>query len=120
MICGMPPCPYGSTPGPAAPAQIAQRAGHSVTTLLAVYAHCIDGQDDITNRQIERALLTQNQARHLAVSGSANRRYRLIPVRHMSVRGPHLGSADNWVFWDALAVNRQVSVLRLAEKWKIA
>ena len=31
-----------------------------------------------------------------------------------------LGSADNWVFWDALAVNRQVSVLRLAEKWKIA
>jgi integrase len=27
----------------AAPAQVAQRAGHSVTTLLAVYTHCIDG-----------------------------------------------------------------------------
>jgi integrase len=37
----------------AAPAQIAQRAGHSITVLLAVYTHCIDGQDDITNRQIE-------------------------------------------------------------------
>ena len=39
-----------------APAQIAQRAGHSITMLLAVYTHCIDGQGDITNRQIERAL----------------------------------------------------------------
>ena len=29
----------------AAPAQIAQRAGHSITMLLAVYTHCIDGQD---------------------------------------------------------------------------
>ncbi len=40
----------------AAPAQIARRAGHSITTLLAVCTHCIDGQDDITSRQIERAL----------------------------------------------------------------
>jgi integrase len=46
----------------AAPAQIAQRAGHSITMLLAVYTHCIDGQDDITNRQIERALNARNQA----------------------------------------------------------
>jgi hypothetical protein len=37
----------------AAPAQIAQRPGHSITMLLAVYTHCIDGQADITNRQIE-------------------------------------------------------------------
>jgi hypothetical protein len=36
----------------AAPAQIARRAGHNITVLLTVYAHCIDGQDDITNRQI--------------------------------------------------------------------
>ena len=35
----------------AAPAQIAQRAGHSITMLLAVYTHCIDGHGDITNRQ---------------------------------------------------------------------
>jgi hypothetical protein len=39
----------------APPAQIAARAGHSVTVLLAAYTHCIDGQDQITNRQIEHA-----------------------------------------------------------------
>jgi hypothetical protein len=72
----------------AAPAQIAQRAGHSITMLLAVYTHCIDGQDDITNRQIERALHARNQEHHQKASGSANRRYRPGPVRHMSVDGP--------------------------------
>jgi len=71
----------------AAPAQIAQRAGHSITTLLAVYTHCIDGQDDITNRQIEHALQAGSQAHCMTASGSANRRYRPEPVRHMSVRG---------------------------------
>jgi len=40
----------------APPAQIAARAGHSVSVLLTVYAHCIDGQDQITNRLIEHAL----------------------------------------------------------------
>jgi len=73
----------------AAPAQIARRAGHSITVLLAVYTHCIDGQDDITNRQIERALNGRNQIRHRTASGSTNRRYHPDPVRHMSVRGPH-------------------------------
>ena len=73
----------------AAPAQIAQRAGHSITMLLAVYTHCIDGQDDITNRQIERALHAGSQAHCVTASGSANRRYRPDPVRHMSVPGPH-------------------------------
>jgi len=73
----------------AAPAQIAQRAGHSTTTLLAVYTHCIDGQDDITNRQIEHALHARNQPQCPKASGSANRRYRPDPVRHMSVHGPH-------------------------------
>ena len=73
----------------AAPAQIAQRAGHSITVLLAVYAHCIDGQDDITNRQIERTLNARNQTHHRTASGSTNRRYRPDPVRHMSVPGPH-------------------------------
>src|ERR1022692_2661558 len=72
----------------AAPAQIAQRAGHSIAMLLAVYTHCIDGQDDITNRQIERALHARNQAHRQTASGSANRRYRPHPVRHMSVDGP--------------------------------
>ena len=73
----------------AAPAQIARRAGHSITVLLAVYTHCIDGEDDITNRQIERALHTRNQAHHRTASGSTNRRYHPDPVRHMSVPGPH-------------------------------
>jgi integrase len=73
----------------AAPAQIAQRAGHSITMLLAVYTHCIDGQADITNRQIEHALHTGSQAHCVTASGSANRRYHPDPVRHMSVHGPH-------------------------------
>jgi integrase len=73
----------------AAPAQVAQRAGHSITVLLAVYTHCIDGQDDITNRQIEHALHPRNQAQCVTASGLANRRYRPDPVRHMSVHGPH-------------------------------
>jgi integrase len=73
----------------AAPAQIAQRAGHSTTVLLAVYCHCIDGQDDITSRQIEHALHAGTQSHCVRASGSANRRYRPDPVRHMSVHGPH-------------------------------
>jgi hypothetical protein len=72
----------------AASARIAQRAGHSIPMLLAVYTHCIDGQDDITNRQIEGALHARNQAHHQKASGSAKCRYRLDPVRHMSVDGP--------------------------------
>src|ERR1039457_3854169 len=40
------------------------------------------------NRQIERALNARNQAHRQTASGSANRRYRPHPVRHMSVDGP--------------------------------
>ena len=40
----------------APPAEIAARAGHSVTVLLAVYAHCIPGHDQVASRRIERAL----------------------------------------------------------------
>src|ERR1017187_5841976 len=72
----------------AAPAQIAGRAGHNITVLLAVYTHCIDGQDDVTNRQIEYALHSRIQAHRQTASGSANRRYRSDPVRHISVHGP--------------------------------
>jgi hypothetical protein len=38
------------------PAQIAARAGNSVTVLLAVYTHCIHGHDDLLNQHISRAL----------------------------------------------------------------
>jgi hypothetical protein len=95
----------------AAPAQIARRAGHSITTLLAVYTQCIDGQDDITNRQIERALHTRNQAHHPAASGSANRRYRPDPVRHMSVHGP-----QSLPFAHALLMYRASTSLHLRER----
>ncbi len=40
----------------APPAEIAARAGHSVTVLLAVCAHCIPGHDQIASRRIEQAL----------------------------------------------------------------
>jgi trans-aconitate methyltransferase len=46
----------------APPVQIAARAGHSVTVLLTVYTHCVDGQDQITNRLIEHALRPANTA----------------------------------------------------------
>ncbi len=72
----------------APPAQIAARAGHSVTVLLTVYAHCIDGQDQITNRLIEHALSPASPAPCPKASGSANRRYRPDPVRYMSVNRP--------------------------------
>jgi len=54
----------------AAPAQIARRAGHCTTMLVAVYTHCIDAQDVITNRQIERALHPRNRAHHHITGGS--------------------------------------------------
>jgi hypothetical protein len=38
------------------PAEIAARAGHSVRVLLAVYAHCIPGCDQIASQHIEEAL----------------------------------------------------------------
>ena len=39
-----------------APSQVAAWAGHSVAVLLRVYAHAIDGQDDIARRRIAEAL----------------------------------------------------------------
>ena len=40
----------------APPAEVAARAGHSVRVLLAVYAHCIPGCDQIATQHIEEAL----------------------------------------------------------------
>ena len=59
----------------APPAEVAARAGHSVTVLLSVYAHCIDGQDRITNQLIEHALRPGSSAPCRKASGSADRRY---------------------------------------------
>ena len=36
--------------------EVARRAGHSVATLLKIYAHCIDGQADAANKRIADAL----------------------------------------------------------------
>ena len=65
----------------APPAEVAARAGHSVTVLLSVYAHCIDGQDRITNQLIEHALRPGSSAPGPKASGSADRRY---PPRTLS------------------------------------
>ncbi|MGH3500976.1 MAG: tyrosine-type recombinase/integrase [Nocardioidaceae bacterium] len=40
----------------APPAEIAVRAGHSVHVLLAVYAHCVPGHDQLANSKIESGL----------------------------------------------------------------
>lgn len=36
--------------------EVAERAGHSVDVLLRTYAKCIDGQQDVANQRIEKAL----------------------------------------------------------------
>jgi integrase len=36
--------------------EVAERAGHSLDVLLRVYAKCIDGQTEVANRRIEKAL----------------------------------------------------------------
>ena len=36
--------------------EVARRAGHGVAVLLAVYANCVDGEDDAVNERIEQAL----------------------------------------------------------------
>jgi integrase len=38
------------------PAQVAERAGHSVAILRKIYAKCLDGQDAIAKRRMEEAL----------------------------------------------------------------
>lgn len=72
----------------AAPAQIAARAGNSVPVLQTIYTHCIDGQDDLVNQQIEHALGATAPSLPVTASGSPDRRHRSGPVRHMSVNGP--------------------------------
>ena len=42
--------------GGVAVTEVADRAGHSVEILLRVYAKCIDGGEEITNRRIDEAL----------------------------------------------------------------
>jgi integrase len=36
--------------------EVAERAGHTVDVLLKIYAKCIDGQRDLANQRIEKAL----------------------------------------------------------------
>jgi hypothetical protein len=36
--------------------EVARRAGHGVTVLLKIYAHCIEGQADAANQRITDAL----------------------------------------------------------------
>jgi len=42
--------------GGVAATEVANRAGHSVELLLRVYAKCIDGGEETTNRRIDEAL----------------------------------------------------------------
>jgi hypothetical protein len=75
-----------------APAEVAARAGNSVHVLQDVYAHCIDGRQDVVSRQIEDALDldcdTLRGSQCVTASGYTHRRYRPDPVRHMSVNDP--------------------------------
>ena len=70
-------------------ADVAARAGTSVHVLQDVYAHCIEGRDDLISRQIEDAFdpdsSTLRVSQCVTASGYTHRRYRPDPVRHMSV-----------------------------------
>jgi integrase len=52
--------------------EVAYRAGHGVAVLLKVYAGCIDGESELINTRIERALVV---SRHQGRSGSRAVRY---------------------------------------------
>jgi integrase len=41
------------------PADVAERAGHSVAVLLSVYAKCLDGQRSVHNARIDALLSEQ-------------------------------------------------------------
>jgi integrase len=80
-----------------APAEVAVRAGNSVRVVQDVYAHCIDGRDEIISRQIEDALDPDSGIRHrsrcVTASGVTHRSSCPDPVRHMSVNDaarPHV------------------------------
>lgn len=36
--------------------EVAERAGHTVDVLLKIYAKCIDGQREVADQRIEKAL----------------------------------------------------------------
>ncbi len=44
------------------PTEVAKRAGHSVAILMKIYAKCLDGQEDVMNTRIERALSSAEAA----------------------------------------------------------
>jgi hypothetical protein len=80
-----------------APAEVAVRAGNSVRVVQDVYAHCVDGRDEIISRQIEDALDLDSGIRHrsrcVTASGVTHRSSCSDPVRHMSVNDaarPHV------------------------------
>ena len=66
-------------------AEVAARAGNSVHVLEDVYAHCVDGRDEVISRQIEDALdpysSTRHRSRCVTASGYTHRRHRPDPVR---------------------------------------
>ncbi|WP_113704759.1 hypothetical protein [Nonomuraea lactucae] len=53
-------------------AQIARRLGHSIETLLSVYAHWIDKGEDEANSKIEAMLATQTTTLKVVTSENAH------------------------------------------------
>jgi hypothetical protein len=72
-----------------APAEVAVRAGNSARVVQDVYAHCIDGREQVISRPIEDALDPGSGIRHrsrcVTASGVTHRSSCPDPVRHRSV-----------------------------------
>ena len=58
-----------------APAEVAVRAGNSVHVLQDVYAHCVDGRDEVISQQIEDALDPDSSTRHRVTMRDSKRLY---------------------------------------------
>jgi integrase len=65
------------------PAQVAERAGHSVAILLKIYAKCLDGQDDIAKRRIEEALGDPGDGAESPGAGGSAEDFGTCQVRHI-------------------------------------
>ena len=104
--------------------EVARRAGHSVTVLLKIYAHCIDGQADAANKRITDALAATTPVRTKATMArhpDGLRRARLLPVpQRWPCCAAHGGSALAGACRDGRHVqdgDRQLNELRPSLTW---
>jgi hypothetical protein len=72
-----------------APAEVAARAGTSARVVQDVYAHCLDGRDEVISRQIDDALDPDSRIWHWSPCVTASGvTHRSSPARTLSAICP--------------------------------